>query len=52
VADDLYGEGSKVERETARTTYAELLEIWHAADADLPGKAEATTWLASNQRGG
>jgi tetratricopeptide (TPR) repeat protein len=40
------------DRETARKTYTELLEIWHAADADLPGKIEATTWLASNQRNG
>jgi len=37
---------------TARTTYAELMTIWHSADAGLTGKAEAATWLASHEGGG
>jgi len=32
----------------ARTTYAELVAIWHSADAGLPGKAEAANWLAAH----
>ena len=37
---------------TARTTYAELVAIWHSADAGLPGKAEAAGWLATQGTGG
>jgi tetratricopeptide (TPR) repeat protein len=33
---------------TARTTYTELMSIWHSADAGLPGKTEAERWLASH----
>jgi tetratricopeptide (TPR) repeat protein len=29
------------DRAAAAAAYAELLQIWHAADADLPGKAQA-----------
>ena len=36
----------------ARTAYTELVTIWHSADAGLPGKAEATHWLASHPGGG
>jgi tetratricopeptide (TPR) repeat protein len=36
----------------ARTAYTELVTIWHSADAGLPGKAEAATWLASHGGGG
>jgi hypothetical protein len=36
----------------ARSAYAELVSIWHSADADLPGKTEATRWLASHADGG
>ena len=32
----------------ARTAYAELMTIWHSADAGLPGKAEAANWLAAH----
>jgi tetratricopeptide (TPR) repeat protein len=35
----------------ARTAYTELVTIWHSADAGLPGKAEATHWLASHPGG-
>jgi hypothetical protein len=36
----------------ARTAYTELVTIWHSADAGLPGKAEATHWLALHPGGG
>jgi Tfp pilus assembly protein PilF len=29
------------DRAAATAAYAELMQVWHAADADLPGKAEA-----------
>ena len=36
----------------ARSAYTELVTIWHSADAGLPGKVEATHWLASHPGGG
>jgi tetratricopeptide (TPR) repeat protein len=35
----------------ARSAYTELVSIWHSADAGLPGKTEATGWLASHAGG-
>jgi tetratricopeptide (TPR) repeat protein len=32
----------------ARTAYAELMTIWHSADAGFAAKAEAASWLASH----
>ncbi len=34
---------------TARTAYTELVAIWHSADAGLPARAEAASWLAAHQ---
>ena len=34
----------------ARTTYGQLLAIWHAADLDLPALAEARAFVAAGKR--
>jgi predicted Zn-dependent protease len=41
--------GAAGDEATARAAYTELVVIWHSADAGLPGKAEATDWLASHR---